>query len=114
MDEVNPTGYWTELLTCASTAASESSSTSGTSTSSSRFFLTHTTLSTHEDTAAWATNFRLVLEHTEGKVPMFRMADGDWGITNAGKEVFGEEGTRLMCWAHVFRNLKPKLDKNKQ
>ena len=24
-------------------------------------------------------------------------------------QVFGEEGVRLMCWAHVFRNIRPKL-----
>ena len=23
--------------------------------------------------------------------------------------VFGEDGVRLMCWAHVFRNIRPKL-----
>ena len=83
--------------------------TSGTSTSSGRFFLTHTTLSTHEDTAAWATIFRMVLKYTDGQVPRFQMADGAWEITNAGREVFGEVGTRLMCWSHVHRNVKPKL-----
>ena len=24
-------------------------------------------------------------------------------------QAFGEEGVRLMCWAHVFRNIRPKL-----
>ena len=24
-------------------------------------------------------------------------------------QVFGEDGVRLMCWAHVFRNIRPKL-----
>ena len=23
--------------------------------------------------------------------------------------MFGEDGVRLMCWAHVFRNIRPKL-----
>ena len=77
--------------------------TSGTSTSSGRFFLTH------EVTAAWATNFRLIFQQTKGVVPKFRMADGAWEITNGGREVFGEEGTCLMCRAHIFRNIKPKL-----
>ena len=45
-------------------------------------------------------------QQTKGVVPKFRMADGAWEITNGGREVFGEEGTRLMCWAHV---IKPKL-----
>ena len=83
--------------------------TSGTSTSSGRFFLTHTTLSTHEDTAAWANIFRMVMMYTDGQAPRFQMADGAWEITNAGREVFGEVGTRLMCWSHVHRNVKPKL-----
>ena len=24
-------------------------------------------------------------------------------------QVFGEDGVRLMCWSHVFRNIRPKL-----
>ena len=37
------------------------------------------------------------------------MADGAWEITNAGKKVHGEEGTRLMCWSHAYRNVDLKL-----
>ena len=82
--------------------------------------------------------FKFILSITNGRSPFFRMADGAWEITKAGKEVcvvvflqsfplilahstlaeikmfpsiqvFGEEGIRLMCWAHVFRNVRPKL-----
>jgi hypothetical protein len=37
------------------------------------------------------------------------MADGAREITNAGLEVFGELLIRLMCWSHVYRNVRPKL-----
>ena len=39
-----------------------------------------------------------------GKNPKYRMGDGAKEITKAGVEVFGDYGTRLMCWPHVFRN----------
>ena len=83
--------------------------THGVSTATGRFFLTHITLSTHEDTPAFESNFRLVFRVMKGEVPRFRMADGAWEITNAGRRVFGDAGKRLMCWAHVYRNIRPKL-----
>jgi hypothetical protein len=42
-------------------------------------------------------------------MPRFWMADGAREISNAGLEVFGELFTRLMCWSHVYRNVRPKL-----
>ena len=37
------------------------------------------------------------------------MGDGAREITKAGKEVFGEEGARLMCWPHTYRKIIPRL-----
>ena len=37
------------------------------------------------------------------------MGDGAREITKAGKEVFGNEGKRLMCWPHTYRNLVPQM-----
>ena len=42
-------------------------------------------------------------------IPDYRMGDGAQEITNAGLEIFGDVGTRLMCWPHTFRNLVPRL-----
>lgn len=50
--------------------------THGVSTSTGRFFLTHVTLSSHEDTKAWKANFEFV-KGVAG-VPKFHMADGAW------------------------------------
>ena len=38
-----------------------------------------------------------------------RLGDGAKEITKAGVEVFGAEGTRLMCWPHTYRNLVPRM-----
>ena len=85
--------------------------THGVSTATGRFFLTHVTLSSHEDTKSWATNFSFV-KRVAG-IPRFNMADGAWEISRATKEVFGDSigtlRTRLMCWSHVYRNIRPKL-----
>ena len=37
------------------------------------------------------------------------MADGAREISNAGREVFGHNTKRIMCWAHKYRAYKPKL-----
>ena len=37
------------------------------------------------------------------------MGDGAREITKAGEEVFGNEGKRLMCWPHTYRNLVPQM-----
>ena len=82
--------------------------THGVSTDTGRFFLTHITLSSHEDTQSWATNFSFV-KRVAG-VPRFNMADGAWEISNGADEAFGPDlRTRLMCWSHVYRNIRPKL-----
>ena len=85
--------------------------THGVSTATGRFFFTHVTLSSHEDTRSLATNFSFV-KRVAG-IPRFNMADGAWEISNATKEVFGDSITtlrsRLMCWSHVYRNIRPKL-----
>ena len=85
--------------------------THGVSTATGRFFFTHVTLSSHEDTKSWATNFSFV-KRMAG-IPRFNMADGAWEISRATKEVFGDSigtlRTRLMCWSHVYRNIRPKL-----
>ena len=64
-------------------------------------------LASHEDTASWAESYRFI--KNLDKCPKFRMGDGAKEITNAGVEVFSEDGIRLMCWPHVYRNLGPKL-----
>ena len=37
------------------------------------------------------------------------MGDGAREISNAGEQVFGDEGVRLMCWPHTYRNLVKKM-----
>ena len=37
------------------------------------------------------------------------MGDGAQEITNAGEEVFGDVGVRLMCWPNVYRNLVKRM-----
>ena len=37
------------------------------------------------------------------------MGDGASEITKAGEEVYGDDGVRLMCWPHVYRNLVKKM-----
>ena len=82
--------------------------THGVSTDTGRFFLSHVTLSSHEDTQSWATNFSFV-KRVAG-IPRFNMADGAWEISKGAEEAFGTElRTRLMCWSHVYRNIRPKL-----
>ena len=37
------------------------------------------------------------------------MGDGAREISKAGEEVFGNEGVRLMCWPHTYRNLMTRM-----
>jgi hypothetical protein len=37
------------------------------------------------------------------------MGDGAREISKAGEVVFGQDGTRLMCWPHTYRNLVNKM-----
>ena len=37
------------------------------------------------------------------------MVDGAQEITNAGKDVYGSNGTGFMCWPHTYRNNVPRL-----
>ena len=64
-------------------------------------------LASHEDTKAWAESYRFL--KSMDIIPDYRMGDGAQEITNAGLEIFGDVGTRLMCWPHTFRNLVPRL-----
>ena len=70
---------------------------SGRSTPTGKFFATHVSLSSHEDTRAWKSSYKFVEKIA---TPKYSMGDGAQEITNAGEEVFGDEGTRLMCWPH--------------
>ena len=38
------------------------------------------------------------------------MGDGASEITKAGEEVYGDDGVRLMCWPHVYRNLVERME----
>ena len=80
---------------------------SGRCSSTGRFFPTHVTLQSHEDTRAYSNVFKYVKKHIG--VPSKRLADAAKEITAAGKEVFGEHGDRLMCYPHVHRNIEPKI-----
>ena len=79
---------------------------SGRSTPTGKFFATHVSLSSHEDTRAWKSSYKFVEKIA---TPKYRMGDGAQEITNAGEEVFGDEGTRLMCWPHTYRNLLKRM-----
>ena len=81
---------------------------SGRSSSTGQFFPTHVSLSSHEDTDAWKKSYNFV-KNVNGKNPKFRMGDGAWDITKAGNEVFGDDGVRLMCWPHTYRNIVKNL-----
>ena len=39
----------------------------------------------------------------------YRMGDGAREISKAGEAVFGQDGARLMCWPHTYRNLVTKM-----
>ena len=39
----------------------------------------------------------------------YRMGDGAREISKAGEAVFGQNGKRLMCWPHTYRNLVSKM-----
>ena len=39
----------------------------------------------------------------------FAMADGAWEISNALKEVYGDQTKCLMYWSHMNKCLSPKL-----
>ena len=39
----------------------------------------------------------------------YRMGDGAREISKAGEAVFGQDGSRLMCWPHTYRNLVTKM-----
>ena len=80
---------------------------SGTSTPTGKFFPTHCMLASHEDTKAWEESYRFL--KNMDIIPKYRMGDGAQEITNAGIEIFGDSGTRLMCWPHVYRNIVPRL-----
>ena len=59
---------------------------SGRSSSTGKFFPTHLTLASHEDTRSWASTFRWVKEEL-GEAPKRIMADGAADITKAAYEV---------------------------
>ena len=37
------------------------------------------------------------------------MCNGVRESTNAGKDIYGSSGTRLMCWAQTYSNIVPRL-----
>ena len=59
---------------------------SGRSSSTGKFFPTHITLASHEDTQSWASTFRWVKAEL-GEAPKRIMADGAADITKAAREV---------------------------
>ena len=85
---------------------------SGTSTPTGKFLATHCMLASHEDTKAWAESYRLL--KNMDIIPKYRMGDGAQEISNAGTEIFGDSGTRIMCWPHVYRNLTKRLSQLKK
>ena len=81
---------------------------SGISSPRGVFYQTHMTLSSHEDTVAWSVIFTFT-KSIIGCSPKFAMADGAWEISNALREVYGDQTKHLMCWSHMYRCLGPKL-----
>ena len=79
---------------------------SGRSTPTGKFFPSHVLLASHEDTRAWETSYKFVKKIA---IPKYRMGDGAQEITNAGEAVFGNDGVRLMCWPHTYRNLVKRM-----
>ena len=81
---------------------------SGRSASTGQFYVTHVSLHSHEDTDSWKVSYEFV-KNVLQKSPEYRMGDAAREITRAGTEVFGDEGIRLMCWPHTFRNVNDHL-----
>ena len=59
----------------------------GRSTSTKKFFQTHLSLSSHEDTSAWVRIFAYV-KSVIGENPRLYLADGAREISNAGRSVW--------------------------
>lgn len=71
------------------------------------FYPTFLAVSSHEDTQCFVKFFEVILQQT-GISPTYIMADASLSITNAATLVFPDT-TRLMCWAHVAKNIDQRL-----
>ena len=82
---------------------------SGTSSPTGKFFGVCAALASHEDSSTWTTIYKFM--HDESILPSYHLGDGAKAITNAGSAVYlGEiSSTRLMCYAHVHRNVLSHL-----
>jgi transposase-like protein len=63
-------------------------------------------LSSHEDAESFSSFFQIIAQ--AGCNPTYVLADGAQAITNAVNKVF-PEAIRLMCWAHVIKNIDKHL-----
>lgn len=64
-------------------------------------------LASHEDTVCFKKFFEVIAQVT-GHSPSHVLADGAYSITNAITAIF-PDAIRLMCWAHVIKNIDQKL-----
>jgi hypothetical protein len=79
----------------------------GTIDCNSSFHPTFLALSSHEDAVCFKKFFEII-EQSIGSRPTHVLADGAYSITNAVTDVF-PAAVRLMCWAHVVKNIDQKL-----
>lgn len=79
----------------------------GTCDRNASFYPTFLALSSHENEACFTKFFETIAERS-GQHPTHVLADGAFAITNAVTSVF-PNAVRLMCWAHVVKNIDQKL-----
>jgi hypothetical protein len=78
----------------------------GTCDKNNTFHPTYLALASHEDETCFAAFFEVIAQG--GYSPTHIMADGAYSITNASTRVY-PTAKRLMCWAHVIKNVDKKL-----
>jgi hypothetical protein len=64
-------------------------------------------LTSHKDSICFKKFFEVIAEQIES-YPTHILADGAYSITNAAASTF-PDAIRLMCWAHVVKNIDQKL-----
>lgn len=78
----------------------------GTIDCNSSFHPTYLALASHEDERCFTKFFEIIAERS-GQ-PSHILADAAYSITNAARAIF-PNAVRLMCWAHVIKNIDQKL-----
>ena len=73
----------------------------GTLTSTGKFFVCLVIVSSHEDESCISPILKFIKD--QGVTPKFIMGDAATALTNSVEHTWGQDTTRLMCWAHQTR-----------